>query len=174
MISRLSVALRYLLVALVIPAAMNLVGCRTPMFRGNKELSAGVPAKISTRGAAEQALAEALWSYHEVAITDTLNGISAGEYRYYDSGREDFERAVDFFEFTTGILSETGTHFGRRITPDLGEALDRWRQWHREHRGRLYFDQENCVLGATNVGFGTQPNTPNVGALWNAIKSRLF
>jgi hypothetical protein len=111
----------------------------------------GVPPRMSARTLAEQALAEALWMYHEAAITEVLEGVKTGKYRYNYGGNRDFEKALSFFEVTTGILSDTGTTFGRMITPDLADTLDRWRQWHREHRNRLHFDQENCDLGASPI-----------------------
>jgi hypothetical protein len=142
-------SLRYLLSIVVLPAAVYIAGCCT--LTGQKEgaaLSVTLPT-VTTRSAAEQALAEALWSYHEAAITTILASIEPGN--PMAGGGRDFDEALTFFESTTGILSNTGTRFGRIITPELPGTLDRWRQWHREHRNQLHFDQENCDLGVSPI-----------------------
>jgi len=91
-------------------------------------------------------LVEGLWSYHEAAITNVLEGIETGRYVYNDSGGPDFNKALDFFESVTGIMSSTGTTFGRLITEDLGATLELWRQWHRKNRGHLHFDPNYCEI----------------------------
>lgn len=148
-VSRLAVILRYLRPAVALPAALCIAGCCTPA--GQKDLATSALPPVTARARAEQALAEALWSYHEAAITTILDSIEPGKDDPMAGGGRDFDEALTFFESTTGILSNTGTRFGRIITPELPETLERWRQWHREHRNQLHFDQENCDLGASPI-----------------------
>lgn len=126
-------------------------GCCTPMGHNCGASSEGKLPAVKERSIAEQALAEALWSYHEAAITEVLAKMNSKKHEPMAGGGRDFNEALTFFEATTGILSNTGTRFGRIITPDLPETLDRWRQWHREHRNELHFDEVSCDLGTSPI-----------------------
>jgi hypothetical protein len=137
--------LRYCRTLLVLSAALCFVGCAFSSRRGERQVARTPPYELA-RPAAEILLVEALWSYHEAAITDVLRGVDTGRYRYDGAGGRDFDRALDFFESVTGIQSNAGTTFGRLITPELGATLDLWRQWYRENREQLRFDASHCEI----------------------------
>lgn len=137
--------LRCCRMALVLFAALCLTGCALINSRCEGRITTTQPPHLA-RSAAETALVEALWAYHESAITDVLEGIGSGKYRYYGSGSSDFDKALDFFEIVTGIPSNTGATFGRLITPDLGTTLILWQQWYRENRSLLRFDAAHCEI----------------------------
>ncbi len=137
----------YFSMLLVLLAVLCTAGCRSFSSRRGEEVAVA-PLYQVPRRAAEAALVEALWSYHEAAVTEVLKGIDIGIYQYRDLGGADFEKAVSFFESVTGIDSGTAQHFGRAITPDLGDKLDLWRQWYQENRGHLYFDPYHCEIAS--------------------------
>lgn len=147
MIMRHSALLRYLRAALVLSSALWLAGCCTSTLQKSKSRSAVAPPSPTPRSAAEEELVEALWSYHEAAIKEVLDGVETGRYHYNSSGGRDFDIALDFFEMTTGIMSDTAVHFGRMITPSLPETFKLWQQWHRDNRSRMRFDSQYCPLG---------------------------
>lgn len=101
------------------------------------------PVRLSS---GEQRLVDALWRHHETSLVRVLEGAERGEYQLYSAGGEAFEAALDFFEAATGIESNTGTTFGRLITPELGETLALWRSWYRENRLLLRFDPAHCEV----------------------------
>lgn len=146
MISRSRAFFGYFRLFLVLSAVLCVAGCRSLSSRRSEEQAAGTPSYRVARPAAEAALVEALWSYHEAAITDVLKGIETGRYRQQDAGGHDFERALDFFEWVTGIPSNTATHFGRVVTPNLGDTLALWRQWYQANREQLRFLPDDCEI----------------------------
>lgn len=138
-----------LALALALAAALCIAGCCAFSGQGNEGRAGAPPPSQVTRAAAEADLVEALWSYHEAAITDILKGIENGLYQYNDAGGRDFDRALSFFELVTGIQSSTAGRFGRTITPDLGDTLYLWREWYRDNREQLHFAQDHCEITRT-------------------------
>ena len=112
-----------------------------------RDVSPGdTPRSSRPKSSEEQAVIDALWSYHEAAIVDVLRGVESGEFHYNGDGGRAFDKALVFFEGVTGIPSSTGTTSRRPITPELANDLRLWRRWYRKHRRALRFDLECCDL----------------------------
>lgn len=75
----------------------------------------------------------ALWQKEELVILQVLRG---GE---FDQPR--FTEAIEFFEHTTGIKSNTATFLGRLPTPHLKVAFEHWQEWYRSNAENLVVDK---------------------------------
>jgi hypothetical protein len=76
---------------------------------------------------------EQRWLHHESVLVRILEG--------HKFDQEEFVRAIQFFEETTGIPSrDSKTFVGRVPNKLLAEDLERWRAWYAENKGSLFVD----------------------------------
>lgn len=83
---------------------------------------------------------DVIWDSHRDTIVRTLDSGAEGSL-------EDFNRAIEFFEVTTGIPSNTGTYLGRLPNQSLRETLEQWQEWFDENEHALYWDEERKQVG---------------------------
>jgi hypothetical protein len=96
-----------------------------------------------------------LWTAHESVIVRILKGESFGP--------QEFTRAVDFFERTTGIAShDEGTYVGRLPSDRLQDDLKAWQAWYAANRDFLYWDPATDQLKFDDEGKHRQhdPGSP--------------
>jgi len=81
--------------------------------------------------------ARELWLRNEAVLENVLSG------REVDP--DDYTRAIDFFNTTTGIKArEFNTMIGGRLPSEhLVEDLEAWRAWYEENKKVIYFDEES-------------------------------
>ncbi len=91
------------------------------------------PKKVDHKGLSA---IDRIWKKHENAVVSALRTARQGG----ELDKASFTAAVEFFEETTGIISNTGTHFGRLPTKELESTLARWRLWYSENIPFLYLE----------------------------------
>lgn len=85
------------------------------------------------------------WTANEQVLQRVIEG------RRFDPG--DYERAITFFEETTGIVaSDHQTFVGRLPSTTLGEDLKTWQRWYDDHRKSLYWDSKSSRIQVREPG----------------------
>ena len=81
----------------------------------------------------------AIWDMNAAVVLDAID--FQGEL-----DQERFSASIEFFEALTGILSDTGTYFGRMPTPGLKETVRDWNAWFEENKNHLVIEPSACLL----------------------------
>jgi hypothetical protein len=99
--------------------AMRLIGFLYAMVLGLILVSCGSVGETVEANQTMHSKAQVIWRHHEEAILRAL-----GPPPQESTLLAGFAEAVDFFERLTGIISDTGTYFGRLPTQDSKGLLD--------------------------------------------------
>jgi len=100
--------------------------------------------------ASERALVDAIWTWERAPIVAVVETSSAVDI-------ERFQRAVRFFEKTTGIEYQNGSYVGKIPSPALRSALTLWDQWYAANGTRLRLAESCLVLTPLET---TRPSNP--------------